>query len=254
MNPIASTNGHQDAAPLGNMTKFKPLPGVTRIMVTGGAGFMYAPLFLMSDDVPGRWTGERWIWLTSASGSWLVQGLINTYSDCYEIVMFDKMDGTAAPNNTRELESRPNFIFVQGDVTSQDDVMDCLRKYKIDAIMHLAALSNVDASFKRPYDFARLNFHGTHVLLEGARACEVKRFFYVSTDTVYGKLNGTDITEDCRLDPTTPYAATKAAAEMLVNSYWKSFGLHTLIIRPNNVYGPYQFPDSMFPLLLSATC
>ncbi|KAI9790927.1 MAG: hypothetical protein M1816_004688 [Peltula sp. TS41687] len=216
-NEHQDANGHQDATRLVNMTKFKPLPGVTRIMVTGGAGFI---------------------------GSWLVQGFLNTYAECYEMVMFDKAELSA---NMQELEARPNFTFVQGDVTSQDDVMECLRKYRIDAILHLAALANVDASFKRPYDFSQLNFHGTHVLLESARACEIKRFFFVSTDTVYGKLNGTNVSEDCLLDPTTPYAATKAAAEMLVNSYCKSFGLPTVIVRPNNIYGPYQFPDKIIP-------
>lgn len=126
--------------------------------------------------------------------------------------------------------------------------MDCLKRYNIDTIFHFAAQSHVDLSFGNPFGFTHTNVYGTHVLLESARKAGIKRFIHVSTDEVYGEVKDDedDLLETSILAPTNPYAASKAAAEMLVNSYKKSFKLPVIIVRSNNVYGPHQYPESEF--------
>ena len=158
------------------------------------------------------------------------------------------------------LEHRQNFSFFHGDVTHPADVVKCLRKFSIDTVFHLAAQTHVDLSFGNSYNFTKNNFLGTHVLLESAIAVgTVKRFYHISTDEVRkGKLKHTKITylvhqvygevdvdagdlkEQSLLAPTNPYAATKAAAEMMVTAYVRSFKLPSVIVRLNNVYGPHQ--------------
>jgi dTDP-D-glucose 4,6-dehydratase len=143
-----------------------------------------------------------------------------------------------------------NFTFIHGDVTSPKDVAAALKKYNIDTIFHFAAQSHVDHSFGNSYDFTSTNVYGTHVMLECAKNHGViKRFIHVSTDEVYGEVaaDAADLVEDSVLAPTNPYAASKAAAEMLVHSYWKSFKLPILVVRSNNVFGPHQFPESERP-------
>ncbi|KAF2498997.1 NAD(P)-binding protein [Lophium mytilinum] len=202
-------------------TKFEPLPNIKNIMVTGGAGFI---------------------------ACWFVRHLTLTYPE-YNVVSFDKLDYCATLNNTRVLEDRPNFAFEQGDITSDADVKRCLRKHSIDTIFHFAAQSHVDLSFGNSYQFTNTNVYGTHVLLERARAHEVKRFIHISTDEVYGDVadDADDLSETSLLAPTNPYSASKAAAEMMVNAYRKSFKLPVITVRANNVYGPHQFPEKIIP-------
>ncbi|KAF2836230.1 NAD(P)-binding protein [Patellaria atrata CBS 101060] len=203
-------------------TKFDPLPGVSNILVTGGAGFI---------------------------ACWFVRHLTLTYAGSYRIISFDKLEYCSSLNNTRVLEDCPNFTFVQGDITSPTDVKRCLREYNIDTIFHFAAQSHVDLSFGNSYQFTNTNVYGTHVLLESAKAQGVERFIHISTDEVYGEVDaaGDDVLESSLLAPTNPYSASKAAAEMMVNAYFKSFKLPVIIVRSNNVYGPHQFPEKIIP-------
>ena len=116
--------------------------------------------------------------------------------------------------------------------------------------MHFAAQTHVDNSFGNSFQFTRNNILGTHVLLEAAKVHDVVRFVHVSTDEVYGEgesMETAPMIEDHVLEPTNPYAATKAAAEFLVKSYHRSFGLPVIITRGNNVYGPHQFPEKLIP-------
>lgn len=176
---------------------------------------------------------------------WLVRHLVITYPS-YNIISFDKLDYCATLNNTGCLDGRPNFSFHRGDVTNPADVLDCMERYNIDTVMHFAAQSHVDLSFGNSYGFTHTNVYGTHVLLESAKKVGVARFIHISTDEVYGEVSegGDDLLETSILAPTNPYAASKAAAEMLVHSYQKSFKLPVIIARSNNVYGPHQFPES----------
>lgn len=180
------------------------------------------------------------------SGGWLVRHLVLAYPE-YNIISFDKLDYCASLNNTRSLGTAPNFAFVQADITSPEAVAGVLKRYNVDTIFHFAAQSHVDLSFGNSYQFTATNVLGTHVMLESARNHKpLKRFIHVSTDEVYGEVpvDRIDPTEQSILAPTNPYAATKAAAEMMVHSYWKSFKLPIIIARSNNVYGPHQFPES----------
>lgn len=169
----------------------------------------------------------------------------------YNIVVYDNLDYCACLANLDELADKPNFKFVKGDIASPDLVSYVLREEKIDTIMHFAAQTHVDNSFGNSFAFTQTNIYGTHVLLESAKNSEyLKRFVHVSTDEVYGEGEDFDVdpmTENHVLEPTNPYAATKAGAEFLVKSYFRSFKLPCLITRGNNVYGPHQFPEKLIP-------
>lgn len=144
------------------------------------------------------------------------------------------------------LVDKPNFSFYRGDITNPEQVLDCMERYNIDTVMHFAAQSHVDLSYENPYGFTHTNVYGTHVMLESAKKVGVTRFIHVSTDEVYGTINSDneDAHESSILAPTNPYAASKAAADMLVQSYQKSFKMPVIIVRSNNVYGPHQYPES----------
>jgi len=196
-------------------------PGVKNILITGGAGFI---------------------------GSWVVRHLVVQYPE-YNIICFDKLDYCATLNNLAPIQSRKNFTFHHGDITSPESITAALSKYEIDTVMHFAAQSHVDLSFGNSYTFTYTNVFGTHVLLEAAKEHNIKLFIHVSTDEVYGEVphDAADLLETAILAPTNPYAASKAAAEMLVNAYYKSFKLPVIIVRSNNVYGPHQYPEKVIP-------
>lgn len=183
-----------------------------------------------------------------SSASWVARHLTLTYPDIYTIVVFDNLNYASSISNVRQLEDRPNFHFAHGNIENKENVMNCLTWFRIDTILHFAANSHVDLSFSDALDFTLSNVYGTHVLLEAARAIGISRFIHISTDEVYGEvLEGMpDCTEDSKLRPRNPYAATKAAAEMLVEAYKASFNLPIIIVRSNNVYGPHQYPESKF--------
>ena len=169
----------------------------------------------------------------------------------YNIVVFDRLDYCSCVENLDEIKDLPNFKFIKGDIAIADIVNYAFLENKIDTIMHFAAQTHVDNSFGNSLAFTQSNIFGTHVLLECAKNCPtIKRFIHVSTDEVYGE--GEDfetdpMTEEHVLEPTNPYAATKAGAEFLVKSYFRSFKLPCLITRGNNVYGPHQFPEKLIP-------
>lgn len=175
--------------------------------------------------------------------------MVKKYGEHYKVVCFDKLEYCASINNFCAIQDLTSFVFVKGDVCSQEDVNQVLRNYQIDAIVHCAAHSHVDRSFNEPVSFTETNVMGTHVLIEAARQWNrIRRFIHVSTDEVYGENNAlrpSAFTEDQTLSPTNPYAASKAAAEMIIQSYFKSFRVPIIITRCNNVFGPHQYPESM---------
>merc|ERR1712070_638303 len=134
-----------------------------------------------------------------------------------------------------------------------DIVNYVLKMEEIDTIMHFAAQTHVDNSFGNSFQFTQNNIFGTHVLLESAKIHGIKRFIHVSTDEVYGEGGETEdpMQEEHVLEPTNPYAATKAGAEFLVKSYHRSFGMPVIITRGNNVYGPHQFPEKLIPKFIN---
>ena len=197
----------------------------TAILLTGGAGFI---------------------------GSNVAKALVKKYRE-YKIVVLDKLDDCSNMDNIKECFDRPNFKFIKGDVQSCDLVAHVLKTEKIDTIMHFAAQTHVDNSFGNSFSFTRNNVKGTHVLLEASRFAPIRRFLHVSTDEVYGersKYLECGISENSERDPTNPYSATKAAAEMLVKAYGYSYNIPYIITRGNNVYGPTQFPEKVVPKFL----
>jgi len=154
--------------------------------------------------------------------------------------------------NLASVSDLPNYTFVKGSITSPDLVNYVLRKEAIDTVMQYAAQTHVDNSFGNSFSFTEANILGTHVLLEAAKEAKLKLFVHVSTDEVYGDgESGTPSHEGSPLEPTNPYAATKAGAEYLVKAYHRSFALPVIITRGNNVYGPHQFPEKIIPKFIN---
>ena len=172
--------------------------------------------------------------------------LVTAYKDSYRIVCFDNLEKCASLKNIKLFDDCPNFSYVEGDIRSSEAILSCVKNFEVDAIIHFAALSHVDASFLKPTDFSYTNIMGTHNLLEAARLHKIKRFIHISTDEVYGEVlpGGREHIESDPLHPTNPYSASKAAAEMMVAAYFKSFNIPAVIVRSNNVYGPRQYPES----------
>jgi len=183
-----------------------------RILVTGGCGFI---------------------------GSYFVNMIPEV------IVNIDRMDYCADESRV----TRP-VPLLKIDICETERVRKVIHDYQIDTIVHFAAQTHVDNSFVRSMDFTRDNIVGTHSLLEASRGL-VERFVHVSTDEVYGESHEVCY-EDSALAPTNPYAASKAAAEMICFSYWKSFKFPLLICRMNNAYGPGQYPEKVIPKFLKA--
>jgi dTDP-glucose 4,6-dehydratase/UDP-glucose 4,6-dehydratase len=168
-----------------------------------------------------------------------------------KIVNVDRVDYCAAETNV-ENQHHSWYAFFKADITDTAAMRGILENWRPDAIVHFAAQSHVDNSFGNSLTFTHDNVVGTHTLLECCRTVlgpHLKRFVHISTDEVYGEvsLDHPGCTEASLLNPTNPYAASKAAAEFLVRSYNHSYGLPTIITRGNNVYGPYQYPEKIVP-------
>jgi len=195
------------------------------ILITGGAGFI---------------------------GSHAVILLTKKYPQ-FNIVNLDRLDYCSCLENLDEVKNLPNYKFVKGNICTSDFVSYVLEAEKIDTIIHFAAQTHVDNSFGNSFQFTQNNIMGTHTLLESAKVAKIKRFIHVSTDEVYGEQHRDQeaMLEEQVLEPTNPYAATKAGAEFLVKSYHRSFGLPVIITRGNNVYGPHQYPEKLIPKFIN---
>ncbi len=191
------------------------------LLVTGGAGFI---------------------------GSNFVRSWIERFPDA-RVVVLDKLTYAGNLENLAELKER--FAFVHGDICDADTVRAVLETHDIDAVVHFAAESHVDRSILGPMVFTQTNVLGTHVLTEAAHKHGVGRFIHVSTDEVYGSLGPEGaFSEQSPLDPTSPYSASKAASDLVVGSYVKTFGFPAIVTRCSNNYGPYQFPEKLIPLMI----
>merc|ERR1712054_47969 len=159
------------------------------------------------------------------------------------------MDYCSSLKNLGEIEDLPNYKFVKGNILSADLLKYVFEQEQIDTVIHAAAQTHVDNSFGNSFTFTENNVMGTHCLLECAKNHRITRFVHVSTDEVYGSSYEAELSkvEGDVLEPTNPYAATKAAAENMVKSYWHSFDLPVIITRGNNVYGPHQYPEKVIP-------
>jgi dTDP-glucose 4,6-dehydratase len=166
------------------------------------------------------------------------------------VVNFDALTYAGNLASLADLAGHPRYRFVRGDITDQGAVRDAMRG--VQGVINFAAESHVDRSIQDSGPFVRTNVLGTQVLLDAARAFAVERYVQVSTDEVYGSLGPTGyFTEETPLAANSPYAASKAAADLLVRSYVHTFGLPAVITRCSNNYGPYQFPEKLIPLFLT---
>jgi dTDP-glucose 4,6-dehydratase len=169
----------------------------------------------------------------------------------WNIVTLDKLTYAGNLENLAELEGNPRHTFVRGDIANRELLDHLFQKHQLDAVMHLAAESHVDRSILGPEVFIQTNVLGTQVLLEAAVKAKARRFLMVSTDEVYGSLGPTGaFTETSPLQPSSPYSASKASADLLALAWHRTFGLDVVVTRCSNNYGRYQFPEKLIPLMV----
>ena len=197
------------------------MPGV---LITGGAGFIGSNLVRhLRRERPG-WT----------------------------VVNLDKLTYAGNLESLADLRDDGGHLFVRGDIANADLVEHLCEQHEVEAILNLAAESHVDRSILGPGIFVETNVSGTQVLLEAARRAGVKRFVQVSTDEVYGSLGAEGrFSEASALRPSSPYSASKTAADLLALAYHHTFGLDVIVTRCSNNYGPYQFPEKLIPLMIA---
>lgn len=188
-----------------------------RLLVTGGAGFI---------------------------GSNYVRWVLGHTDD--DVVVYDALTYAGNRENLRDAHGDARLAFVQGDVCDRDGVAEAMAG--CDAVVHFAAESHVDRSIVGPDAFVRTNCDGTNVVCDIARLLELDKVVQVSTDEVYGSIDEGSFAETDRLDPRSPYSASKAGADLIALAYWETFGLPVAITRTTNNFGPYQHPEKLIPL------
>lgn len=192
-----------------------------RLLVTGGAGFI---------------------------GSNFIRYMIQQHPG-YSIINLDKLTYAGNPDNLRDVEGRPNYRFVQGDICDPAAVEPLAKA--ADVILNFAAETHVDRSILEPGGFIQTDVYGTYVLLEAAKRNNHKRYIQISTDEVYGSIEEGAFTEDSSLHPNSPYAASKTAGDLLVQSYVRTYGFPAVITRSSNNFGPSQYPEKVIPLFIT---
>ncbi|MCA9873599.1 MAG: dTDP-glucose 4,6-dehydratase [Anaerolineales bacterium] len=191
------------------------------ILVTGGAGFI---------------------------GSNFVIHMLEKYPQ-YNIIVYDKLTYAGNLDNLLEVSDDPRYHFVKGDICDAVTVAETITTYGIDTIINFAAETHVDRSIMQPDAFIQTGVYGTYVLLEAARQFNLERYHQISTDEVYGHIPaGYSSVEMDKLAPRSPYAASKASGDLLVNAYFVTYGLPVTITRGSNNIGPYQYPEKVVPL------
>ena len=198
-----------------------------KVLITGGAGFI---------------------------GSNFIHYILSKYND-YQVINLDKLTYAANLDNLKDIEDNKNYRFIHEDIADQEFIFKLFENEKFDIVINFAAESHVDNSILNPQIFTITNILGTQVLLDACRKYNIKRFHQVSTDEVYGELPLDDknilFTEKTPLNPSSPYSASKASADMLVKSYYRTYSLPITISRCSNNYGPYQHLEKLIPLMIS---
>jgi len=194
-----------------------------KILVTGGAGFI---------------------------GSNFINYILTNRNDTF-IVNLDKLTYAGNLQNLKSVENHPNYTFIKGDIVNDELVSYIFQKYEITHVINFAAESHVDRSILGSEIFFRTNVLGTNVLLENSKRFGVEKFVQISTDEVYGSLGPEgQFEETTPLQPNSPYAASKAAADLMALAFHHTYNVPVLITRCSNNYGPYQFPEKLIPLMI----
>ncbi len=199
-----------------------------KILITGGAGFI---------------------------GSHVVRRFVNSYPE-YEIINLDKLTYAGNLLNLKDIEDKPNYRFIKGDIVDSGFITKLFTEEEIDSVIHLAAESHVDRSISNPMEFVLTNVVGTVNLLNASRTAwkdeyDKHRFYHVSTDEVYGSLGDDGLfTENTSYDPHSPYSASKASSDHFVRAYHDTYGIDTVISNCSNNYGSYHFPEKLIPLAI----
>lgn len=198
-----------------------------KILVTGGAGFIGSNfIYYMLEKHPG-----------------------------YKVVCLDALTYAGNLETLQEATKNPDFKFVKGDITDREAVRKLFAEEKFDIVVNFAAESHVDRSIEEPEVFLKTNILGTQVLMDASREYDVKRYHQVSTDEVYGDLPldrpELFFTEETPIHTSSPYSASKAASDLLVMAYHRTYGFPATISRCSNNYGPYHFPEKLIPLMIA---
>ncbi|SCI26480.1 dTDP-glucose 4%2C6-dehydratase 2 [uncultured Clostridium sp.] len=197
------------------------------ILVTGGAGFI---------------------------GTNFIYYMMNKYKD-YKIINLDKLTYASNISNLKKLENNKSYKFIKEDICNKEFIFYLFENENIDIVVNFAAESHVDNSISNPMIFTQTNILGTQVLLEACRKYNIKKFHQVSTDEVYGDLpiDRKDLlfNENSKINPSSPYSASKASADLLVKSYYRTYNLPITISRCSNNYGEFQHQEKLIPLIIS---
>ena len=197
-------------------------------LVTGGAGFI---------------------------GSNYIHYMFKKYDNEIRIINVDKLTYAGNLENLKDIEDRENYTFVKADICDSEAIMKIFDENDIDRVVHFAAESHVDRSIENPEVFLDTNIKGTAVMMDACRKYGIKRYHQVSTDEVYGDLplDRPDLffTEETPIHTSSPYSSSKAAADLLVLAYHRTYGLPVTISRCSNNYGPYHFPEKLIPLMIA---
>jgi dTDP-glucose 4,6-dehydratase len=200
--------------------------GELKLLVTGGAGFI---------------------------GSNFIRYALNERTD-WQVCNLDKITYAGNLENLKDLEGDPRYRFIRADISDRSLVDEVFKESPFDVVVNFAAESHVDRSILDPLPFIKTNVEGTQVLLEAARTHGLGRFVHISTDEVYGSIEDGRFSENSTLSPNSPYAASKASADLVCRAYYRTYGLPVIITRSSNNYGPYQFPEKLIPLIINNAC
>jgi dTDP-glucose 4,6-dehydratase len=192
-----------------------------RLLITGGAGFI---------------------------GSNFIRYIFKKHPS-YRIVNLDKLTYAGNLDNLKDIEDSKNYQFIKGDICNPQAVAKAIKG--VDAIVNFAAETHVDRSIVEADNFIKTNYNGTYILLEAALKNKIKCFLHISTDEVYGSRARGFFKEEDVLSPSSPYSASKAAADLLAMSYFKTYRLPVIITRSSNNFGPYQYPEKIIPLFVT---
>lgn len=195
-----------------------------KILITGGCGFI---------------------------GSNFVRHVLNNHN--YEIINLDCLTYAGNPANLKNIDKTAPYTFIHGAIEDEKKVNEIFSTNDIWAVINFAAESHVDRSIENARPFITTNVAGLETLLRLARKANIERFIHISTDEVYGSLETTEglFTESTPLAPSSPYSASKAAGDFLINAYIKTYNFPAIIARPSNNYGPYQYPEKFIPLMVT---